>query len=64
MLAGPKEDSLKVKAEIALAGMRAVVTTGDVHLKRLRKRATLASNLKLSAQIVTLLASSAVLAGC
>jgi hypothetical protein len=61
IVAGPTESGLRVKTEIALAGMRATVIAGDTHLKQLQSRLTRGQRLKLSSQIVTVLASSAVL---
>ena len=63
IVAGPKDESaIKIKAEIALAGMQVIVTTGSAHLKKLQHRLSLGHNFKLLAQILTILASSAVLA--
>lgn len=60
--AGPQDSSLRIKAQIALAGMNTTARLGDEHLSRLRSRMTRSRSLKLTAQIFTVLASSAVLA--
>jgi hypothetical protein len=62
IVAGPQRDSsLRLKAEIALAGMQAIVAAGGAQIRKLQKRMTLGHRLKLGAQVLTILASSTVL---